>query len=150
MCSSDLALPEVQMDAQALNQLFQNLLSNAIKYRRPDVPPAIRVGATRQGAMWLFSVADNGMGIARDWFERIFQPMQRAHGSHIAGSGIGLATCKKIVSRVGGAIWVDSEPGQGSTFYFTLPGSAEPRSPEQRLAEQRPAAERPAQERPSE
>lgn len=116
------ALPLVQIDLQALNQLFQNLLSNAIKYRRPDVPPVIRVSAGRQGAMWLFSVADNGMGIEHEWFERIFQPMQRAHGSQVAGSGIGLATCKKIVTRAGGSIWVDSEPGHGSTFFFTLPG----------------------------
>jgi PAS domain S-box-containing protein len=121
-------LPEVQIEAQALNQLFQNLLSNAIKYRNPDRPPVIHVGATRQGAMWLFSVADNGIGIERDWFERIFQPMQRAHASQIAGSGIGLATCKKIVTRAGGAIWVDSEPGRGSTFYFRLPGSADQRT----------------------
>jgi PAS domain S-box-containing protein len=115
-------LPELAIDPQALNQLFQNLLSNAIKYRRPDVRPRIHVRAARQGAMWLFSVADNGMGIEREWFERIFQPMQRAHGAHIAGSGIGLATCKKIVTRAGGSIWVDSEAGQGSTFFFTLPG----------------------------
>ena len=118
------ALPEVHIKPLALNQLFQNLLSNAIKYRRPDVQPVIRVSAARQGAMWLFSVADNGIGIEREWFERIFQPMQRAHGSHIAGSGIGLATCKKIVTRAGGSIWVDSKAGRGSIFFFTLPGPA--------------------------
>jgi PAS domain S-box-containing protein len=122
-------LPEVQMEPQALNQLFQNLLSNAIKYRRPEAPPVIRVSAARQGAMWLFSVTDNGMGIEREWFERIFQPMQRAHGAQIAGSGIGLATCKKIVTRAGGSIWVDSEAGRGSTFFFTLPASADHRDP---------------------
>lgn len=115
-------LPEVGIEPQALNQLFQNLISNAIKYRRPDVPLEIHVSAASQGAMWLFSVADNGIGIEREWFERIFQPMQRAHGPHIAGSGIGLATCKKIVTRAGGSIWVDSEIGHGSTFFFTLPG----------------------------
>jgi PAS domain S-box-containing protein len=122
------ALPDVRIESQPLNQLFQNLLSNAIKYRRPGTPPVIRVGASRQGAMWLFSVADNGMGIEREWFERIFQPMQRAHGSHIAGSGIGLATCKKIVTRAGGSIWVDSKAGSGSTFYFTLPSAADDRA----------------------
>lgn len=74
--------------------------------------------------MWLFTVSDNGIGIAREWFERIFQPMQRAHGIEVAGSGIGLATCKKIVTRAGGSIWVDSELGRGSTFYFTVPGSS--------------------------
>jgi PAS domain S-box-containing protein len=117
-------LPEVRIEPQALNQLFQNLLSNAIKYRRSEVQPVIKIGAAPQGAMWLFTVADNGIGIDRNWFERIFQPMQRAHGAEVAGSGIGLATCKKIVTRAGGSIWVDSEPGRGSTFYFTLPGSA--------------------------
>ncbi len=122
-------LPEVLMEPQALNQLFQNLLSNAIKYRRPEAPPVIQVRATGQGAMWLFSVADNGIGIEREWFERIFQPMQRAHGSQVAGSGIGLATCKKIVTRAGGTIWVDSELGRGSTFYFTLPRSADQHEP---------------------
>jgi light-regulated signal transduction histidine kinase (bacteriophytochrome) len=117
-------LPEVWIEPQALNQLFQNLLSNAIKYRRPEVQPVIKISAAPQGAMWLLSVGDNGIGIAREWFERIFQPMQRAHGVEVAGSGIGLATCKKIVTRAGGSIWVDSEVGRGSTFYFTLPGSA--------------------------
>lgn len=116
------ALPEVNVEPLALNQLFQNLLSNAIKYRRPDVEPVIRVSAARQGAMWLFSVADNGIGIERQWFERIFQPMQRVHGVDVAGSGIGLATCKKIIMRAGGSIWVNSEQGSGSTFFFTLPG----------------------------
>lgn len=114
-------LPEVQIEPQALNQLFQNLLSNAIKYRRPGVQPEIRVDAARPGAMWVFSVTDNGIGIEREWFERIFQPMQRVHGLAVAGSGIGLATCKKIVTRAGGSIWVDSEVGRGSTFFFTLP-----------------------------
>jgi PAS domain S-box-containing protein len=122
-------LPEVRIEQQALNQLLQNLLSNAIKYRRPEVEPVIRVSAARQGATWLFEVTDNGLGIPRDWFERIFQPMQRAHGEDIAGSGIGLATCKKIVTRAGGSIWVDSEVGRGSTFFFTLPGRADQEKP---------------------
>lgn len=121
--SSD-PLPEVRIDPQALYQLFQNLLSNAIKYRRSGEQPVIHIRATLQGAMWLFTVSDNGIGIAREWFERIFQPMQRAYGIEVAGSGIGLATCKKIVTRAGGSIWVDSELGRGSTFYFTLPGAA--------------------------
>ena len=110
----------------ALNQLLQNLLSNALKYRRPEVPPVIKVRAERQGAMWKMAMEDNGMGIEPEWFERIFQPMQRRHGMEIAGSGIGLATCKKIVTRAGGRIWVESEIGSGSTFFFTLPGPAAP------------------------
>jgi signal transduction histidine kinase len=121
-------LPDVLIQAQPLTQLFQNLLSNAIKYRRPDVSPSIKISASREGALWLISVQDNGIGIEPEWYERIFQPLQRRHGMDVAGSGIGLATCKKIVTRAGGRIWVESEVGVGSTFYFTLPGSADPRA----------------------
>ena len=115
-------LPPVNIEPRALAQLFQNLLSNAIKYRRPDVPPRIKVTATRQDAMWLVSVEDNGIGIESEWFERIFQPMQRRHGREISGSVIVLAKCRKIVSRAGGRIWVESQVGSGSKFLFTLPG----------------------------
>ncbi len=115
-------LPNVRIDIQALAQLFQNLLSNAIKYRRPEVAPVISVSALRQESMWLFAVKDNGIGVEQEWFERIFQAMQRRHGREISGSGIGLATCKKIVTRAGGRIWVESDVDAGSTFYFTVPG----------------------------
>jgi PAS domain S-box-containing protein len=118
------SLPSVNVDKQALRQLFQNLLSNAIKYRSPERAPVIQVSAKYSGALWQFAVSDNGIGIEPEWHERIFQPMQRRHGMEIAGSGIGLATCKKIVTRAGGQIWVDSQPGAGATFYFTLPGPA--------------------------
>ncbi|MBV8073417.1 MAG: PAS domain S-box protein [Acidobacteriaceae bacterium] len=121
-------LPDLLIQAQPLAQLFQNLLSNAMKYRRPGVQPSIKVTASREGALWLFCVQDNGIGIEPEWYHRIFQPMQRRHGMDIAGSGIGLATCKKIVTRAGGRIWVESEIGVGSSFYFTLPGAADPRS----------------------
>jgi PAS domain S-box-containing protein len=114
-------LPKLQIQPQALTQLFQNLLSNAIKYHRPGVPPRVAIKAFREGDNWKIQVRDNGLGIERDWFERIFLPLQRRHGAHIKGSGIGLATCKKIVSRAGGEIWVESEPGSGSEFYFSLP-----------------------------
>lgn len=115
-------LPLVQTEKQALSQLFQNLISNSIKYRRPSEPPKIVISAKPLDGMWLFSVADNGIGIEPEWHERVFQPMQRRHGLDVAGSGIGLATCKKIVTRAGGRIWVESSPGEGATFYFTLPG----------------------------
>ncbi|HZS54820.1 MAG TPA: ATP-binding protein [Bryobacteraceae bacterium] len=115
------SLPSLPMTQPALRQLFQNLLSNAIKYRKPNVPPEITVSARRLDRHWNISVADNGMGIEPEWLERIFQPMQRRHGPEIAGSGIGLATCRKIVTRAGGAIWAESEAGRGSTFHFTVP-----------------------------
>lgn len=120
--SSD-ALPAVRITSQALTQLFQNLLSNAIKYRKPDTPPQVTVTAEPDANHdWKFSVADNGIGIEPEWLERIFQPMQRRHGPEIAGSGIGLATCRKIVTRAGGKIWAESTVGEGSTFHFTVPG----------------------------
>ncbi len=117
-------LPEFFVQPQPLTQLFQNLLSNAMKYRRSDVPVRIRVTAAKRDHMWQIGVADNGIGIPAEWYERIFQPLQRRHGMEVPGSGIGLATCKKIVVRAGGAIWVESVVGEGSTFYFTLPGAA--------------------------
>ena len=115
-------LPELRVAAQPLCQLFQNLLSNALKYRKSDAPPVVEVTATRDYASWRICVRDNGIGIEPQYFERIFVPLQRLHGQEIAGSGIGLATCKKIVTRAGGRIWVESEPGKGSSFYFVLPG----------------------------
>jgi PAS domain S-box-containing protein len=117
-------LPKLFIDAQPLAQLFQNLLSNAIKYRRQEVPLCIHVSAIRQEQLWMLCVKDNGMGIEPQWLERIFLPLQRLSRPDIAGSGIGLATCRKIVDRAGGRIWAESEPGVGSTFCFTLPGPA--------------------------
>jgi PAS domain S-box-containing protein len=114
-------LPRVLIRPQALTQLFQNLLSNAIKYHRPDVTPKVEISAVNDGHQWMIEVRDNGVGIEEEWFERIFLPLQRRHGSRVKGSGIGLATCKKIVKRAGGDIWVESAVGNGSAFYFTLP-----------------------------
>jgi len=114
-------LPMVMGDATQLSQLFRNLLSNAIKFHR-DEPPVVRVSTERTGASWRFTVSDNGIGIAPEYFERIFVIFQRLHGrSQYAGTGIGLATSKKIVERHGGQIEVRSIEGQGSTFTFTLP-----------------------------
>ncbi|GGL87153.1 hypothetical protein GCM10010840_26310 [Deinococcus aerolatus] len=116
------ALPAVQADPQQLDQLFQNLISNALKYRRDEVIPQVRVSAGRDGPMWRFAVADNGIGIEAAYFERIFEIFQRLHGREtFEGTGIGLAVCKKIVERHGGHLWLESTPGQGTTFFFTIP-----------------------------
>jgi two-component system, sensor histidine kinase and response regulator len=119
------ALPVVSGDATQLLQLFQNLIENAIKYRGDD-PPLVHVDAARQpNGQWLLSVRDNGRGIAPQDHERVFLIFERiASGKQTEGSGLGLAICKRIVQRHGGRIWVESKPGSGSTFYFTLPAAS--------------------------
>jgi PAS domain S-box-containing protein len=115
------ALPTVAVDGTQIMQIFQNLIGNAIKFRS-ERPPEIHVGAQKQTGRCVFSVRDNGIGIEPQYFERIFQIFQRLHSRrHYPGTGIGLAICKKMVERHGGEIWVESEPGKGSTFFFTLP-----------------------------
>lgn len=114
-------LPVVQADVVQLTQLFQNLVGNGIKYQNGGTPK-IHVSALRAGGQWMFSVRDNGIGIDPQYFEKIFGMFQRLHGrEEFAGTGIGLAICKKIVDRHGGDITVESQPGQGATFRFTLP-----------------------------
>jgi chemotaxis family two-component system sensor kinase Cph1 len=114
-------LPTVIADETQLVQLFQNLISNAIKYRSQE-PPVIQVTAQRQDGQWLFSVCDNGIGIDPKYAERIFVIFQRLHTQEeYAGTGIGLTIAAKIVERHAGRIWVESELGQGATFYFTIP-----------------------------
>jgi PAS domain S-box-containing protein len=114
------ALPTVMADNSQLVQLFQNLIENAIKFRGKE-PPRVHVSASRNGNGWIFSVRDNGIGIAPEYAERIFIIFQRLHGrEEYPGTGIGLALCQKIVERHGGQIWVESEVGKGATFYFSL------------------------------
>ncbi|WP_216324461.1 ATP-binding protein [Deinococcus aestuarii] len=117
-------LPQVRADAGQLDQLLQNLISNALKYRRDGEPPRVHVSAGRDGEMWRFTVADNGIGIEGQYFERIFVIFQRLHGrEQFEGTGIGLAVCKKIVEAHGGRLWLESRPGQGTIFFFTLPAA---------------------------
>ncbi|HWX22593.1 MAG TPA: PAS domain S-box protein [Candidatus Binatia bacterium] len=114
-------LPTLPVDATQLILLFQNLLGNAVKFHS-DLPPEIHVGAQKLPDRWVLSVRDNGIGIDPRYFARIFQIFQRLHTrKHYPGTGIGLAICKKIAERHGGAIWVESQPGQGATFYFSIP-----------------------------
>jgi two-component system, chemotaxis family, sensor kinase Cph1 len=114
-------LPTVSCDPQQLILLFQNLLENAIKYRAV-APPVIRISAELDGDHWRFSVADNGIGIERQYSERVFVLFQRLHArGKYPGSGVGLTICRKIVEQHGGKIWVESEKTRGTTFHFTLP-----------------------------
>jgi light-regulated signal transduction histidine kinase (bacteriophytochrome) len=114
-------LPTVLGDEAQLAQLYQNLFGNALKFRGPGVP-RIHVSAAERDADWQFTIADNGIGIEPQYFERIFMLFQRLHTmGDYPGTGIGLAICKKVVERHGGRIWVSSTPGEGSQFHFTLP-----------------------------
>ena len=114
-------LPTVMANDALLIELFQNLIGNAVKFRGKKLP-GIHIKAEKKGSDWVFSVRDNGIGVDPRHAERIFQIFQRLHGRNkYPGTGIGLAVCKKIVERFGGRIWVESETGKGSTFYFTIP-----------------------------
>ena len=117
-------MPVVLADPTQLEQVFANLVSNAIKFRKPDEPLRIHVGARRLDGFWEFSVADNGIGIETEYFDRIFVIFQRLHTNEIyPGTGIGLAIVKRIIDRHGGKVWVESTPGEGTTFFFTLPAA---------------------------
>jgi two-component system CheB/CheR fusion protein len=111
-------LPTILMDQTQLLQLLQNLIANSLKYHGSE-PPHIHLSAKRVGEEWAVSISDNGIGIDPKFHEHIFTVFKRLHGREFPGTGIGLATCKRIVERNGGRIWVESEPGRGATFFFT-------------------------------
>ena len=113
------ALLRIIVEAVPFTLLFQNLLSNAIKYRLPDELPTIHISAEKRKHLCVSSVADNGIGIAEEHFERIFATFKRLHGAEY--SGMGLAICQKVVERYCGRIWVESRHGQGSQFKFSIP-----------------------------
>ncbi|GAA4457641.1 hypothetical protein GCM10023189_28700 [Nibrella saemangeumensis] len=115
-------LPILNGHQTDLKQLFQNLISNGIKYRRKNVPPQISLQVKEQADYYLFSIKDNGIGIDKQYYDRIFEIFQRLHNRNdYSGTGIGLATCKKVIDIYGGKIWIDSVVGEGSTFYFIIP-----------------------------
>lgn len=115
-------LPVLTGHQTDLRQLFQNLISNGIKYRRQGIIPRVWVQVREQPDYFLFSVKDNGIGIESKYYERIFDLFQRLHSrNNYPGTGIGLATCKKVIDIYGGKIWIDSEVGEGTTFYFIIP-----------------------------
>jgi light-regulated signal transduction histidine kinase (bacteriophytochrome) len=119
-----LGLPCVQGNPTQLVQLLQNLIGNAIKFRGQDLP-VVTISAQPDGDQSIVSVEDNGIGVEREHFEKVFQLFQRVHGGDPrSGTGIGLAVCKKIVQRHGGRIWLESQPGRGTTFFLTLPTSS--------------------------
>jgi light-regulated signal transduction histidine kinase (bacteriophytochrome) len=139
-------LPVLAANEIQLTQVFLNLVANALKFRS-EQPPHVEISAKREGKAWVFAVADNGIGMASEYHERIFELFRRLHTQdRYPGTGIGLAVCKKIVERYGGRIWVESEPGLGSVFRFLLPDlSVEGAQSAGRLQgrERRPARERP-------
>lgn len=122
-------LPKVLANQAHLGQVLQNLVENALKYRKPNVRPEIRISAQPQDSWCVFAVKDNGIGVNSQYFSEIFAPFKRLHGMDVSGAGIGLATCKRIVERYNGRIWVESEEGEGSTFYFTLARDREDDAP---------------------
>lgn len=117
-------MPIVQSNESHLVRLFQNLISNALKYRRED-PAEIQISAEQRGANWVVRIQDNGVGIAPEQQARVFLPFTRLANRDVPGSGLGLAVCKKIVEGLGGALWVESSLGAGSTFCFTIAAAAE-------------------------
>jgi len=116
-------LPLVRGDTSQLAHVFQNIVANSLKYRKPDVPPMIRISATQTGDRQVIAVQDNGIGFEQKYAERIFGLFKRLHKDEYQGTGLGLAICKRIVERYGGQIWAEGKSGEGATFYFSLPVS---------------------------
>lgn len=119
------ALPTVRGDTSQLAGVFQNLLSNALKYVRQGHAPEIDISAEWRGAQWVISVADHGIGFQPQYAERIFGLFKRLHNEEFPGTGLGLAICRRIIERYGGRIWAEGRPGEGATFFFSLPGAGE-------------------------
>ncbi|MEL6496135.1 MAG: ATP-binding protein [Cyanobacteria bacterium J06623_7] len=120
-------LPQVFLNPREIHQVFQNLIENALKFSGDQ--PQIAISVTSHAREWLFAVQDNGIGIESEFQTQIFEVFQRLHSAEdYPGSGMGLAICQKIIERYQGTIWVESEPNQGSTFYFTLPMNTSPQS----------------------
>jgi two-component system NtrC family sensor kinase len=116
-------LPVLLVDEIRVQQLFQNLIGNAIKYRRDEVSPQVRISVELKNGLWTFTVADNGIGIQPQYWHKVFELFQRLDPGTYPGTGLGLAICKRIVDQFGGSIWVESEPGRGSIFRFTIPAT---------------------------
>ena len=114
-------LPTIGAPETPMIQVFQNLLGNALKYRSPERTPVIRISAEQRATDYVISVTDNGIGIDPQYAIQIFGIFKRLHAQEYSGAGMGLAICQKIVERLGGKIWVESELGKGSTFRFTVP-----------------------------
>lgn len=118
------SLPLIFADEAQIGRVFQNLISNVIKYKKPDTPPKIHISSVQdnENKEYIFSISDNGIGIEEQYFDRIFNIFQRLHTrEEHEWTGIGLSVVKRIVERHGGRIWLESEQGKGSTFYFTIP-----------------------------
>jgi light-regulated signal transduction histidine kinase (bacteriophytochrome) len=120
------SLPTVRADQAQMAHVFQNLVGNALKYRKQEVPAQVDIGAVRDGAQWIISVRDNGIGFEPLYAERIFGLFKRLHKDEYPGTGLGLAICKRIVERYGGRIWAEGRLGEGATFRFSLPQAERP------------------------
>ena len=121
------SMPALPVDRGKMVRLFQNLIGNAVKYRKPEQPPKVHISAKQEGAEWIISIRDNGIGFDQEHVTTIFEPFRRLHtAEEYPGTGVGLAICRRIVQGLGGRIWAKSAPDEGTTFYFTLPVDSPP------------------------